>query len=480
MEIVMKLSKVLIIVQILLLIISLTSCNKAPQVIDGTTQDPAATTDISTENTDDMGQEESIPFSLDIKTTSTIFGPTSAASKISPSYGTITLLERSDPKKRTLLATMNAGSAVIGGKTGFCYKILKSTTGGKTWSYCGYAEDDFNTAIGATYSVSTPHLYELPEDLGNFKAGTVFLAGVSKDAVKTSELTVTAITLFYSTDAGSTWKAFATLDTAGGKGEGVWEPFLIYDDGKLFCFYSDDSDPMHDQKIVYKWTSDLVNWHGADGAQDCTVKPTAQTKYGEPYEAVACRSQKFRPGMASIAKMNNGQFILCFEIVGISGSPIYCKTTDSLLDWGDVSDYGEKVVQFGNTPGAAPWIAYSPKGGDCGVLFLAAHHNASGNPKYTEGSTDLFLSFDYGKTWIRTVNPLPHTIASGKTASDTEYYRGYSPAMVVSSDGETLYYANMTEYSKNTELTELSFARINISGNYIVSGISHQNNQTEN
>ncbi|MBQ2733760.1 MAG: hypothetical protein IJF74_06350 [Clostridia bacterium] len=429
-----------------------------------------ATGEITTEVTTDAATEppidKSIPFSLSVEQKSTIFGPKNESSSVSPSYGTIVLLEHGEEADGVLLATMNAGDSFVGRKDGYCYKILRSEDNGATWEYCGYAKDDLNTAIGATFCISTPHLFELPEDMGELKAGTVLLAGVSKDAVKTSELNVTAITLFCSTNGGKKWQSFATLDVAGGEKEGVWEPFLCYDDGKLFCFYSDDSDPEHDQKIVYKWTSDLKNWNGIDGVQDCTAAPTKSTKYAEPFEAVACRSQKLRPGMPSVAKMKNGEFILCYEMVGVKGSPVYCKTTSSLLDWGDVSEDGDVVVQFGNTPGAAPWIAYSPLGGECGVLFLGAHHNANGNAKYTPGSTDLFLSFDYGKTWTRTENPLPHTIVEGTTASDRAYYRGYSPSMVVSSDGKTLYYANMVEYPKNENRTQLDFARIKIEGYY--------------
>lgn len=450
-----------VILFLLTAMIIITSCgNGTPSTGDNSSADTTDTT------TTEEPIDKSVPFSLNIEQTATIFGPKTATANVSPSYGTIVLLEHSADNNGVLLATMNAGNSFVGRKDGYCYKVLRSKDNGESWSYCGYASDDFNTDIGATYCISTPHLFELPEDMGAFKAGTVLLAGVSKDAVKTSELNITAITLFYSEDAGKGWTAFATLDVAGGEKEGVWEPFLFYDDGKLFCFYSDDSDPEHDQKIVYKWTSDLKNWNGIDGAQDCTVRPTKSTKFGDPFDAVACRNEKFRPGMASVAKMKNGEFILCFEMVGIKGSPVHCKTNDSLLEWEDVSSYGEKVIEFGNSPGAAPWIAYSPRGGECGVLFLAAHHNANGNAKHTPGSTDLFLSFDYGKTWTRTANPIPHTVVEGTTASDREYYRGYSPALVVSSDGKTLYYANMVEYPENKNLTQLSFARISIEGYY--------------
>jgi len=402
-------------------------------------------------------------FEMEIELTSNVFGPKNKAQNISPNYGTITVLEHSGANNGTMLATMNAGNVTIGDATGYCYKIMKSSNGGESWEYCGSASDDFNTALKATYCISTPHLYELPEDIGSFKAGTLLLAGVSKDKVKTSELSVTAIALYYSTDVGETWKAFCTVDKAGGEKEGVWEPFLICDSGRLYCFYSDDSDPAHDQKIAYKWTDDLVNWHGVSGKEDLTEKPDASTKFGEPFEAVACSDSKLRPGMASIAKMNNGKFILAYEMVGETGAPVYCKIADSLDNWGKASDTGKIASVKGNVLGTSPWIAYSPVGGENGVLFLGARRNARGLSKYTKGGTDLFLSFDNGNTWEAIANPIPHEIATGTTAKDPQYYRGYSPALLASLDGNTLYYLNTVGYKNNDKSTVIKFAKIRLS-----------------
>ena len=393
---------------------------------------------------------------------SVVFEAPSRWENLALSYGAMTVLQHSGANDGTIFATLNAGSAKIGDASGYCYKILKSVDGGKTWEFAGAAKDDFNVGINATYAISTPSLFELPENVGAFKAGTLFLAGVSKDGVKTSEIKVSAITLFYSTDLGKTWKAYAPLDKAGGENEGVWEPFLIYDSGRVYCFYSDDSDPAHSQKIVFKWTSDLVNWTGADGTQDCTVKPTASTVFGEPLEAVACEKQNLRPGMPSVVKMNNGQFLMTFEMVGIAGSPVYYKTTDNLANWGDAANYGMPVATYGNILGGAPWVAYSSLGGECGTLIMGAFRNVVGSSKYSGNGTDLFISHDYGKTWSRAENPILYTIMPDTTVANAAYYRGYSPTLAVSADGTTLYCLNITEYPYNDNSTSLKFARVGI------------------
>ncbi len=398
-----------------------------------------------------------------VEQTSTVWEPASRWTAESVSYGAIEVLEHSGNANGTILATMNAGHLSVGGADGYCYKIVKSTDGGATWTLAGTAKDDFNTELGATFAVSTPHLYELPADVGSFKAGTLLLAGISKDGVKTSEINVSALTLFCSTDGGTTWKAFATLDKEGGENAGVWEPYLLYDGGRVYCFYSDDSDLNHSQKIACKWSDDLVHWVGATGKQDCTVKPDKNTVYDDPIDVIAFSNYKYRPGMPSVVKMNNGKYILAFELVGKSGSPVYCKVLDTLDDFGNVSNLGKMVVSDATIPGTSPWIAYTHLGGECGTVILSAHKHATGSSLFSEGS-DYFISRDYGATWSVMENPIPYAFVKNATVSDTGYYRGYSPKLLVSGDGKTLYCLNVTENIYNENSTELRFARVGIAG----------------
>ncbi len=161
---------------------------------------------------------------------------------------------------------------------GFTYPIYESQDDGLTWSFLGRVKDDYN----GYYNEWMPFLYELPADIGDREEGTVILAATS---VTGAGVTVSTITLYESTDLGRSFNAFCNVDKAGGTDWGVWEPFLIYEEesGRLFCFYSDDSDPAHSQKLVYKYSYDLVNW-------------------SEKFECVACSDPDLRPGMVSVAK----------------------------------------------------------------------------------------------------------------------------------------------------------------------------------
>lgn len=309
---------------------------------------------------------------------------------------------------------------------GGTYPIFSSADDGRTWEPLGRVTDDYN----GYYNEWMPFLYELPADIGEFEEGTVILAATS---VTGEGVTDSTVTLYESSDLGKTFRAFCNVDKAGGTDWGVWEPYLIYEEesGRLFCFYSDDSDPAHSQKLVYKYSTDLVNW-------------------SEKSECVACADPDLRPGMVSVAKMGNGEYFMVYEMVGIGGNPIYCKRSAALDDWGDVSDYGTEVSAAGKTFGSSPYVAWSPAGGKCGTLIVTAKHMLKGASR---AGTDLFLSFDYGKTFAPVDNPLPYSF-------DGHERCGYSPSLFVSRDGSELYYANNPPGSDSAYRIALAKIRI--------------------
>ena len=345
-----------------------------------------------------------------------------------------------------MLATFNSSEPF--------YRIMKSVDNGNTWTEIAKVYDGYNTDLNAG---RMPHLFELPVDMGDFKKGTILLAGTSSPA-SSANFEKSAITLYSSTDLGETWTSLPSLDYAKGRtnGDGIWEPFLIYDDstGRLYCFYSDDSDPEHDQKLVYKYTTDLKTWVGKDGK-------TGQTD--DPKEAVACDDPKLRPGMISIAKMGNGEYIMTYEFYGYKGddgkwlypgNPTYAKRTRDLDDWGDISDYGTEVLSVnGNSFGSSPWCAWSPVGGPCGTLVVTGKHKVQNNDK--KDAPALFLSFDYGKTYIELENPIGYTYNEDNRS-------GYSPCVMFSADGKTLYYATNPPKRSNESQAYVAMVRIEI------------------
>lgn len=68
---------------------------------------------------------------------------------------------------------------------------------------------------------------------------------------------------------------------------------MVYNN-QLVCYYSDERDPAHNQKLVYVTTSDLKNWSA--------IQPS-----------VVMSEQNARPGMATVSKIPNG-WIMSYEL----------------------------------------------------------------------------------------------------------------------------------------------------------------------
>ncbi len=363
---------------------------------------------------------ELLPVDFSVENVSDIYVPESENSNVAEYPSVIKLChQKNEEDNGKLLATFE--------KWGDTYPVYISNDDAETWQYVSTVKDNLNEGY---WNEWMPFLYELPKDMGNFEKGTVILAATS---VYGEGVTDSTVTLYSSTDLGKTFNAFCNVDKAGGTDWGVWEPYLIFEEetGRLFCFYSDDSDPEYSQKLVFKYTTDLVNW-------------------SEKKECVACDDPALRPGMCSVTKMGNGEYLMVYEMVGIDGNPVYCKKTTSLDDWGNVSDYGEIVSAAGKTFGSSPYTAWTPAGGKCGTLIVVGKHPIKGKSKT---GTDMFVSFDYGKTFAPVDNPIPYTLDPYDRCS-------YSPSLFFSSDGTTLYYVNNPPCYDSTY--KITVARIKI------------------
>jgi len=115
-------------------------------------------------------------------------------------------------------------------------------------------------------------------------------------------------------------------------------------------------------------------------------------------------------------------------------SPIYYRKTRRLDDWGDITDLGKPVELADTTTfGTSPWNAWSHLGGECGTLFVTARHRD--NFGSDRSSPDLFVSFDYGESYLSVPNPVSYQFNNSCRC-------GYSPMLMFSPDGKTLYYFN--------------------------------------
>ncbi len=341
-------------------------------------------------------------------------------------YGRILVLNnQSVDENNVLLAThceLNAG--LTDHAPG--YPIYRSADGGKSWENITRVTD---TLTGAN-SEWNPTLFELSKPCGEYPAGTIILAACSIDPEHNKE---SHIRLYFSIDGGYTFDQGVVVTTAGGLDDGVWEPFLIQlDDGSLICFYSDDSDPKHSQKIVYKQSKDGINW-------------------GKAITVVASEIFEERPGMPVVTRLGNGSYFMVYEVVNkanIDGNPVFCRYSKNGLDWGDPSVLGEEIsTENGKKAlGAAPYCNWTPVGSENGTLIVSGTHMRKGESKT---GSDYFISYDNGKTWKTIPNLIPYEAAD---------HVGYSNSFAFSKDGKTMYAINNPQSDDNPDKSKMSVA----------------------
>ncbi len=202
-----------------------------------------------------------------------------------------------------------------------------------------------------------------------------------------------------------------------------------------------DRDSAHDQKIVYKYTSDGKTWVGANGS----------ALESAPFEAVASSNSSLRPGMVSVTKMSNGEYIMVYDVghsrYGDSTATVHYKKSTNLADWTDIADVGPMVKSTDNRAfGSAPWCAYSEIGGENGLFITTGRYRDDRNSDPSE--PDLFISFDFGETFVTVENPFDYEntdLSLGKF--------GYSPFFAVANGGKTIYYFN-TSFFKPANKTQ--------------------------
>jgi len=245
-------------------------------------------------------------------------------------------------KNGNILVTWEWGEYQSGKKV---FPIYQSNDKAGTWEPLSQIENSNPVLLedGRTWGMECcPEVFELPEQMGEYPAGTLVCIGAV--CPQGEDLEETYFDMYVSRDAGITWEYASTLAT-GGKNymgyEPVWEPFIMYANGKLICYYSDETDPNYGQKLVHKTTSDGKNW-------------------SELVEDVAVTEVGHRPGMPIVAQIQEGEYkdyyIMVFEAVGLnSNNPIPCNYKISLEpDNPEAWDAGDIGTTYGY--GGSPYV----------------------------------------------------------------------------------------------------------------------------
>ncbi len=337
---------------------------------------------------------------LQVDEKTVVYQPSRQNPNANLSYGKIIVLEHNGDNNGLIFVT---GQSIDESD----YIVHVSKDGGKTFEI----QSRIRTKKTGMVANWQPCIYELPCAVGDLAEGTLIFAGCVRDN-NTSYLT--EITLWKSTNLGETWSTLSVCAKGGGlTGDvaGLWEPFLYAEDGKLYCLYSDETDPDHSQMLSLKYTEDGKNW------SDRVI-------------ITACADKKLRPGMIAMTKLPTGEYFVVYEMVGIYGNPIHYKKSKSLTDWGDTSENGTIIAtNAGEKLGSSPYCVWTPLGGENGMIIVTGKFMASGA---SSTGSDWLISFDLGNTWKACDNPLPYKDGA------------YSPGMFVAKDG-SIYYANSVE-----------------------------------
>jgi hypothetical protein len=240
--------------------------------------------------------------------------------------------------------------------------IYRSTDNGETWQ-------NFSEVSNLR---GQPALYELPQKMGEFPAGTIMAAGLggAEPGKMTLEVSV-------SRDGGKTWHYLSTI-AVGGSGRydpadraglslnqsPVYEPYLYTDAaGRLIAYFSDE----RDKKDGY---SQLL---------DHRVSPDGGKSWGDLVYDVAIADGLSRPGMPIVTRDGAGKFYMSYEVVGMPGHALeprsnltHFRTSSDGDGWGDPKDYGTLIQdRWRQYPNGTPYIAWSPWGGANGTLVAS-------------------------------------------------------------------------------------------------------------
>ena len=284
-----------------------------------------------------------------------------------------------------LVASFERSTVVTasGSADGQTLPVYKSDDHGTTWQPLSEVKAPAYLSGDPQYAKyksnwTNPYLYTLPQDVGNLTQGTLLLASVvSGDDYyykehKAADSTWTpsndgdrkdlAIALYSSTDEGATWNILNVVATGGWQGgsagavgqniaaantnnqvDPVWEPYLMVQEGKLVCYYSDENDYTGFNATTGVATLDPANDTATDSHGQILAHKTwdgASAAWSDPVVDIAGLTQSMgggkteigggRPGMENIVRTTDGKWLLTFEYWGGGTNTRYVLGDDPL------------------------------------------------------------------------------------------------------------------------------------------------------
>jgi hypothetical protein len=306
------------------------------------------------------------------------------------------------------------------------YVIRQSTDDGASWS-------TLTTVPGDTYSYQ-PFLFEYPQQLGSYPAGTLLLVGATLPADRAG----VSFREWRSFDHGATWTSVGVVQTSpGADGDGIWEPFVGLDRaGNLVMYFSDER-----QNATY--SQFLGHMISTDGGDTWSANLDGSTKFapGEVKD-VASTIQADRPGMVTIAKIApTGEYVMTYELCGPANCSVHYKKSSDGDTWGSgPTDTGTMAeTSDGRYLEGTPVLAWSPQGGPDGELLLSGHDEVRAAGGAPENQAIVLVNTNAGSgSWSWMPSPIAVPTAAGNSS---QCGLNYSPDLLVSADGTAVRYS---------------------------------------
>ncbi len=369
-------------------------------------------------------------------------------------YARVIRLADSGSANGRLLATFEYAPAGGGAAK---VPIRESRDDGKTWTTIAQVPDGMTGPGHPATSVYQPMLFELPQQVGDYPAGTLLLTAnmIGSDGS-------TNFQLWRSSDHGVTWSYVTMYQYAAnepvGDGPGIWEPFLTLDgDGNLVSFFADERQRGTFSQFVGHVVSN-------DGGDTWSANPDGSTNYAPGLVKDVATTATQRPGMPTVTRLPDGTFVLGYEICASARGACEAylkKSTDGGATWGSgPSDPGTFVqTTDGRYLGSSPYVTWSPGGGPNGQLLMAGMRTrmVNGNAFAPEDYESVFVNTNNGDgpwSWF----PAPLQIKA--PAGPNNGLANYSPSLLPSVDGTEVRYTAPSYTDPKSERTHSANAGV--------------------
>ena len=264
-----------------------------------------------------------------------------------------------------------------------------------------------------------PVLFEFPQQLGKYPKGTLLLVGNLSNGSHTEFFSWRSVDHGKNWDPVGPWQYGTTTNDTGG----IWEPFLFLDSkGRLVAVFSDERHiPKLGQILVH-----VVSEDGGDTWNDTVVRD------------VVSSNKHDRPGMASVARMDNGEYFMSYEVCRKVNAvcPVHGKTSKDGISW-NPSDVGNAIATAdGISLWASPYTIWDPSSKQLVMGSNNQFLDNTNNMDAPEIRRTVFINKQHGKgEWAW--SPSPWTVPKGTKICSSNR----SPDLLPLSDGVIRYTA---------------------------------------